>query len=210
MYKVIPVEEYINATKKYLLTYTLRNNSRWLVVHEGFVYEAYCIPDTNLYIISTHVTKGAADKACRRLNREENISAPKSKHMPYHLHMNEKQAQIIIHALDLYSRIGMGQLEEVVTILRQNINGSNKDTLGKLEEVGRLIREASSYWMGGAGSYYGINSEQISDSFRIAWDLQQVVRYRLAWDRNPEGGIQVIFDDPIQTSKEPFALITKD
>ena len=49
----------------------------------------------------------------------------------------------------------------------------------------------------------------INDSFRVAWDLQQVIRYRLAWDRNPEGGIQVIFDEPLKSSQEPLACIKK-
>jgi len=52
-------------------------------------------------------------------------------------------------------------------------------------------------------------SEKIHDVFRIAWDLQQVIRHRLAWDRNPKGGIQVSFDDPLKSSREPLASIKR-
>ena len=38
----------------------------------------------------------------------------------YTLQLTEKQARIISEALDLFSRIGMGQLKEVVSVLRQN------------------------------------------------------------------------------------------
>jgi hypothetical protein len=165
-------------------------------------------------VVSTHPTKGSADKAYRKLMSQgrphgfqEMVGEVDNK--PYHLAMTDRQAQVLVNALDLYSRIGMGQLTEVAHILRMNVIGNPGGTVEALDAVERLTREAASCWMGGSGGYYGITSEKISDVFRVAWDLQQVIRYRLAWDRKPEGGIQVHFDDPIKTSSEELAVIKK-
>jgi hypothetical protein len=123
----------------------------------------------------------------------------------YVLHLTEKQAQVIVNALDLYSRIGMGQLKEVAHILRLNPNSSD-NTSDILNDIYNELIDLSKLWIGGSG-YYGIFSDKISDVFRTAWDIQQVIRHRLAWDRNPEGGIFVNFDKPINTSKEEFPKI---
>ena len=162
-------------------------------------------------IVSTHATKGAADKACNKLQAfsiKKDVKEIDTSDKPYRLAITEKQARLIVDALDLYSRIGMGQLQEVAFVLRSN---SFEDTIdfGILDKVTELLRKASSYWMNGSGGYHGIYSDKINDNFRVAWDLQQVIRYRLAWDRNPEGGIQVHFDEPMKTSLEELAVIKK-
>ena len=46
--------------------------------------------------------------------------------------------------------------------------------------------------------------------FRIAWDIQQVIRHRIAWDRNPKGNITVDFDSPLKTSDEQLPIIEED
>jgi hypothetical protein len=147
-------------------------------------------------VVSSHSTKGAADKALGKLmgntksitkNIDDKFNNEKDK--VYQVNITEKQAQVLINALDLYSRIGMGQLAEVVNILRQNIMGELGNKQEILFEIDRLTRAASACWMNGSGDYYGIANNKISDVFRVAWDLQQVIRYRLAWDRKPEGGM---------------------
>jgi len=160
-------------------------------------------------IVSTHPTKGSADKALNNILGRIKNEPSEQGNKPYQLFLTEKQAQVLVSALDLYSRIGMGQLSEVAYVLRMNALGNPNGQADVLAKVEDLTREAASYWMGGSGSYYGIFSEKINDSFRVAWDLQQVIRYRLAWDRNPEGGIQVIFDEPLKSSQEPLACIKK-
>ncbi len=168
----------------------------------------YTVGDNEpVIVISSHPTKGAADKALSKLIKPE----PQQEHpdKPYQLWITEKQAQVLVNALDLYSRIGMGQFSEITHVLRMNALGNPSGQADALAKVDELTRKASSYWMGGSGDYYGIASEKINDIFRVAWDLQQVIRYRLAWDRKPEGGIQVHFDEPWKSSAEPFAVIKK-
>lgn len=214
MYKVIPVED-IPSYKA--------DKYKWVIV-TAFIHgidtcEAYKLKGEargNWYkVVSKHPTKGAADKAYNKLFGKMNVVSSlkeenkiKENNKPYHLEMTERQAQIIINALELYSRIGMGQLQEVAYVLRSN-SVPGFINFNALDKVESLTREASSYWMNFSGGYHGISSNKINDSFRVAWDLQQVIRYRLAWDRNPEGGIQVHFDEPYKTSKEDLAIIKK-
>jgi hypothetical protein len=164
----------------------------------------YTNANEQVIIISLHPTKGAADKALSELVKESEYPDK-----PYQLWLTEKQAQVLVNALDLYSRIGMGQFSEIAHVLRMNVLGNPSWQVDALAKVEEITREASSYWMGGSGDYYGITSEKINDIFRVAWDLQQVIRYRLAWDRKPEGGIQVHFDEPWKSSTEDFAIIKK-
>lgn len=184
----------------------------WLIVKDvtqesllnpdvGKLPNVFLVKGNLIQVISSHLTKGAADKAMRKLAK----SLPEPQEYPYQIFLTEKQAQVLVDALDLYSRIGAGQLEEIAHILRIN-PGIQHDKVVAVED---LAKEAADCWMGRAGGHYGIFSEKIHDVFRIAWDLQQVIRYRLAWDRNPNGGIQVNFDDPMQSSKEPLALIKR-
>lgn len=155
--------------------------------------------------LSKHKTKGAADKSLRKLAKTLPLLPKSNESYSYQLLLTERQAQVITDALDLYARIGSGQLEEISHILRLNPGPAHE----KIEAVSRLTREAASCWMGHAGGHHGISSDKIHDCFRIAYDLQQVIRYRLAWDRHPEGGIQVHFDEPMKYSQEPLASIIK-
>ena len=214
MYRVIPIEDFPS--------YKLGGDNKWLVVTpyipekepKEVAYKRRGTARDQWYtVVSSHPTKGAADKAYRKLMSQGRahgfVEMLGGDDKPYHLAMTERQAQVLVNALDLYSRIGMGQLTEVAHILRMNVIGNPSGTVDALDAVERLTREAASLWMGGSGGYYGITSEKIRDVFRVAWDLQQVIRYRLAWDRKPEGGIQVHFDDPMKTSEEELAIIKK-
>jgi hypothetical protein len=168
----------------------------------------FMLNGVDFIVVSQHMTKGAADKSLRKLLKESSLPEI-CKDYSYKLSLTEAQARIIIDALDLFSRIGMGQLYEIAHVLRTNVIGSQTNLSDRLDAIDKLTREASACWMDCAGGYYGITSNNISDVYRIAWDLQQVIRYRLAWDKNPNGGIQVQFDRPLKSSNEPLAIIKK-
>lgn len=119
-------------------------------------------------------------------------------------------------ALELYSRIAMSQLEEIArhpAIERRAVGlpfAEWDDLRNGLEEQARLMR--ASLFPGLAGSsYYGIGSRAIGNEARLAWDLQQVLRHRLAWDAagNPSKRImpdmiQVMYDEPMGWSGRPM------
>lgn len=121
----------------------------------------------------------------------------------YTLTVNERQAQIIAAALDLYSRIGIGQFEEVLQVY---------DPLAKLDlQTRERIRAGLNIAKVEAGhptsGSYGITNSAVDDQFRVAYDVRQVVRHRLAFDRQPQGGMGVDFDTPHPTGAEPLASI---
>lgn len=155
-----------------------------------------------IHIRSDHSTKGSADKSFRKLKQQFNVPDNKSNKLyTYQLLLTPQQAKVIIAALDLYSRIGQGQLQEIAQVVRKN-DGIPTD---RIDAVTSIAREAASTLM----INFGIFSDKLNDVFRVAWDLQQVIRNRLAWDHKPTGGIQVDFDNPVRSSKEPLAVIQK-
>ena len=119
----------------------------------------------------------------------------------YQLTISEKQARVIISALDFFSRIGIGQLEEILrhpqyaNIIFNN-NATYKVCKELLDEPKRLLTNFP------PNASYGIGNPEVHSDCTISYDLMQVIRHRLAWDNNPEGGIQVSFGKPMRFSNE--------
>ena len=131
---------------------------------------------------------------------------------PYTLTITENQARLIAQALELVSRVQMGQWPEFIDWLPHRHLFDWHDLREKLQPVmsehfRKAKPEGCQYAIDGWGSHYGIYSEFIPDTARVAWDLQKVIQHRLAWDRNPEGGFTVDFDKPAHAGKEPLAII---
>ena len=127
--------------------------------------------------------------------------------------LNDKQADVIRIALDLWARIGTGDLTSLLhhpEISRRLVTDKGVTT----EDVRRLLESLSeSVFDLPPDTYFGIRSPQIGEGNRIAFDLMQVFRHRLAWlrageppKRTPEMA-SGSYDDPFQTSSEPMALI---
>jgi preprotein translocase subunit Sec63 len=196
--------------------YVALKNHAWLLIRwiDSKEFSSYTLKGGKCRIVGGYSTKRLATQKCREFNKlvEKKLEpgvlpdlqeTPVEESFQYRLTLTENQAQTIVKALDLYAHIGMGQLGEVSRILRDNRGTKDIDTFCG---VSSLIEEAASLWTGGKGYYYGISSEKVNDTFRVAWDLQQVIRHQLTWDRHPEGGFQVYFDKPKKTSiKEPLA-----
>lgn len=127
----------------------------------------------------------------------------------YNLTVTKGQAQILKDALDLYSRVGMGQMEEMLFVAVRSVRSFKIDVVKYIKAQEDLKRVRTTL-MGRPHTYKPILSYDVDDRFRVAYDLLQVIRHRLAWDQNPEGGITVNFDQPWKTSsEEPLATIAK-
>lgn len=127
----------------------------------------------------------------------------------YQLEVNETQLRIIEQALEVLSRIGTKQyhiaLEQIET---KDTFGLGYETLQILE---RIIRKAEELNMPNNASY-GIHSPEISDKFRVAWDMIQVFRYVRSWanaehkpkDRDKYTGIYstINFNSPMKSSEQ--------
>ena len=118
----------------------------------------------------------------------------------YKLTLTANQAEVLVKALDLYSRIGIGQFEEVRDVYDRDL----KLDLCQRETV-RHALECAKLAVGlpvNGGPSIG-NQEQVREEFRTAYDIQKAVRHRLAWDQHPEGRpSNVHFDTPIRGSVE--------
>jgi hypothetical protein len=125
--------------------------------------------------------------------------------MKYNLTLTEKQAGVLIDALDLYTRIGLGQFEEVVQVYDRNLK-LDHETRDRIKSLLDAAKREAGHPSNGS---YGIHNEKVDDVFRAAFDIKQVVRNKLAWDRNPKGGIQVQFDKPDPISQMGLPTIEK-
>ena len=122
----------------------------------------------------------------------------------YVLNLNGHQAEVLVRALDLYSRIGIAQFEEILDVYDRH-NKRSLTPVAQTMAARRALVEAKMSMTGyGPNAGHSIMSPDVNDEFRVAYDIQQVVRHRLAWARDPRGSLRVDFDTPHQTSTEPL------
>jgi len=123
----------------------------------------------------------------------------------YSLELNGKQAACIRQALDLYGRILCGQVKTV----REPFLGKDYD----YEKVDALLAGLKTELFPElqTNASYGIFNQDADERAKVSWDILQVIRNRLAWDRacNPskrnwKGMMGVSYDDPLLSSKEPI------
>ena len=127
----------------------------------------------------------------------------------YNLKINKTQAEVISKALDIFSRVGSGQVNEILwhpsvakkmwvknDNLTENQN-SHKLIAKLLDDIKKIIWDYDPNEHGGIGM-----AEEID---KIAYDLHQVIRHKIAWEENPKGGNTINFHKPMQWSKEKLA-----
>lgn len=118
----------------------------------------------------------------------------------YNITVTQEQAKLLSLVLDLYSRMESGQLDYVFSMIPWKHNEDLKSAKPLLKELQLLLT-------GIQNGNLGIGN--VSNSAKMAYDLHQVIRHRLSWDENPNGGIQVNFDKPMKWSDEPLAKIER-
>lgn len=97
-------------------------------------------------------------------------------------------------ALDLYSRIGIGQLEAIEWLYRY----VNCVEFGKLDDLREKLAAAKIALGHSPNGSYSIYNENVNDRFRIAFDLEKVICHQRL-----DGEI------PNQSGSEPLAVIQK-
>lgn len=131
------------------------------------------------------------------------------------LELTSKQADVLVSALDLYSRILIGQFEEIAHLsLVHNVDMLPEKMMERHHQFSDELRKLKERLLAiPRNGSFGIHSKKVSDLARVAYDIQQVVRNALAWERTPGGGIGVNFDRPMQTSSQklpPAKILKKD
>jgi len=123
----------------------------------------------------------------------------------YRFELDEQQAQLVIQALDMATRLHMGQTNIVGEYL-QGCSSRNADPEVVNSALDLLRRECFGFTRSAS---FGIHSDAISDDARVMWDIHQVLRHRLSWDRagNPETRdwstmMGVNYDEPRRSSHE--------
>lgn len=111
----------------------------------------------------------------------------------YQLTITEKQAYVMRDALEVLSRLLIGQVWAATDNLPSDCDKVRNWDMQRALEAAYEPFKPSSYTH--------------NDTSEIAWDMYMVIRHRLAWDNNPTGGYGVSFDKPIQQGSEPLAQI---
>lgn len=134
--------------------------------------------------------------------------------LTYTISINEHHLRVMKEALDLYSRIGLGQFDEVERLWRDDGRKKADHKYNETEEIDfdgmREKLKELKQMIGFTNGSWGIHCLSVPDHFRIAWDIKRVLRHRLAWDLNPEGAITVDFDEVRHSSRQPLITIKKD
>ena len=113
----------------------------------------------------------------------------------------------VINALDLYSRIWIGQYEHIMYEMRwikdcKEIDAREDDLKWLFIYLRNSAMPELSFY-GFSGSY-GIFSPKRDIRAAVAYDLQQEIRYRRAWFEKPEGDYTVDFDKPLPCEDDPY------
>lgn len=129
----------------------------------------------------------------------------------YQLTLNETQLNVLQHALDLYFRLGMGQVKEATDRMIPPLKDTGEwcNRRDATEAVLIEARRMAMPELASDNSYYSIHSQEIDESNRVACDIHDVVRHRLAWDRFPKGNFGVAWDTPAHKSREPLPTIVR-
>jgi len=132
----------------------------------------------------------------------------------YNLKVNKKQAEVISKALDLYSRIGAGQVNEILWhpsvakkmwVKNDNLteNQMNHKIVEKmLDDIKKII------WGYAPNEHGGIGMAEEDD--KIAYDLHQVIRHNLLVEKNDPNNITFDFKEPMKWSKEELAEMVEN
>lgn len=131
------------------------------------------------------------------------------------LTVTEEQLRLIQEALDMYSRIGIGQLWVIKDhptfeeILRKkstfdgkvdyNIYHDMREKADKYFTLGRdtLLIDSTH----GQHGSYGIYNKEVDESCRVAFDLVQVIRHEF-WKANPDRSEHVVMSSVHLSSKD--------
>lgn len=131
----------------------------------------------------------------------------------YTLTVDAKQLGVIMHALDLYNRVGIGQFDTIVRGDNLLFNLPTDEWLDRVDQTRFLLEEAKTELLGLAGGYFSIYNPKVTQEVKMAWELIQVFRRHLAFERQPEGGWEIEFDDFKKCSDHPYkaeiATVTK-
>lgn len=121
----------------------------------------------------------------------------------YKLTIDNKHADVIIRALDLYSRLLMAQVQMVPETIVRETGKQHEQVNALMQEIKHLLFQLP------YNASYGITSKETPENAKIAVGIHDVIRHCLAWEWQPEGGYTVDFDTPMNWSGHALPEIHK-
>ena len=130
------------------------------------------------------------------------------------LELNEAQAQTILEALDLYSRVGCGQVRAVSQVVVLNWPDDRWKHREAAEACLSAAQTALFPELGSPHASYGIPNRQVPLVFRRAYDIKKHVEQAMAVARDPnptfrgvnyDGAMLNVSDEPL-----PTVAVSKD
>ncbi len=116
----------------------------------------------------------------------------------YTLKLSKRQLETIQRAAELYMRVQMGQFPYIAEIFM----GDPQVNIGELKDL--------LYALGRSPEGRKLQRQTRPHKADMAYDIYQVIRHKLAWERNPKGGMTVDFDTPMCTSGEDLPEIIRN
>jgi len=132
-------------------------------------------------------------------------------HIKVTIKCNEKQAVIIKEALDLYSRLLMGQITELDNFFTRNTDCWKRLDRDSIAYHAESIKNIVYPELIGYDSF-GIFNAKCPEESKIAYDIIQVLRNELIKVRDPERrtGWSVDWNIPMPASKEKLVKVIVD
>ena len=127
----------------------------------------------------------------------------------YQLKISKEQLEVIAKALDLFSRVGSGQFEEIFrhpTIQKRQIKGEINHQY--IDEARRHLDVAKRIAMN-LESGVSIGITVADEPNRVAYDIYQVIMHELAKRENPNGKT-VHHHGPMQWSEQKLPEISME
>lgn len=129
----------------------------------------------------------------------------------YKITVNNEQLGVLIHACEVYARLGIGQFRDALECLPIDWKNRGENWHEAMLEIGNIMSKFQHHNIDGWRTSLSICADLTSDRSKAAWDLYQVMRHRLAWDGAVRDGIVASVDSPRDWSKmmgvhydEPF------
>lgn len=113
--------------------------------------------------------------------------------------LDQSDAYVLRHSLDLFVRVGLGQFGELQESLLVFPAGKAAEQFWADLENCRVLAERLKYNLMGmsSGTSHSIHNRNLPEIFRSAWHLCRALRHRQGWDRTPEGAMSVDHDEPL-------------
>lgn len=126
----------------------------------------------------------------------------------YEIIISFEEWTVINKALELYSRLGIGDFKELKNIFSNYCNFEFNEI-----EMIKLIKPIRAFYFKDLkktdlSHHYSIFSNNSLEKSKIAYDIIQVIRYKLAYFNNPNGENTIDFNTPLKTSNLEFINCT--